>query len=88
MLTGERPFESDTTVGYIEKHIYEKPPYPSKLNPLIPPFLERTILKCLEKDQNKRYQRVEEIIKDLEAHSEESRIYPIHPKAKKIWKLA
>ncbi len=88
MLTGCRPFESDSAEEYVRKHTTEKPPWPSKFNPLIPPFLDRLILRCLEKDPDHRYQDVEEILKDLEEHKEESRIYPIPPPAKKRLKAA
>jgi serine/threonine protein kinase/Flp pilus assembly protein TadD len=66
MLTGKRPFEAETMEGYLHKHIYLEPPSPSMLNPQIPAFLERIILKCLEKDKEKRYQSADEILKDLE----------------------
>jgi len=88
MLTGKRPFEADTSSGYIEKHIHERPPSPSDTNPLIPPFLEKIILKCLEKDKANRYQGVEEILKDLEEYEETSMVISARPKAYKLWKLA
>ncbi len=88
MLTGKRPFESDTFAGYIEKHIHERPPSPSDTNPLIPPFLERIILKCLEKDKTKRYQNVEMILKDMEAYEETSMVISTQPRVHKLWKLA
>lgn len=66
MLTGEKPFKAETYTGYIQKHIHEKPKPPSKINPNIPAYLEKIILKCLEKDINNRYQRAEDIVKDLE----------------------
>lgn len=88
MLTGKRPFEADTSSAYLEKHIKERPPSPSEFNPFIPPFLEKIILRSLEKDRNSRYQRVEEILKDLEEHKEESGVYLTKIKAKKIGKLA
>ena len=65
MLTGRLPFEASTAAEYREKHIKEPPPLPSKINPLIPPSVEAAILKCLEKDREKRYQDVEEISRDL-----------------------
>jgi len=88
MLTGKRPFEAETSSEYIEKHLYTKPPSPSKINPLIPPFLERITLRCLEKDRDKRYQSVEEFLKDLEEYKEESRAMPALPRAKKLLKYA
>jgi serine/threonine protein kinase/lipopolysaccharide biosynthesis regulator YciM len=66
MLTGERPFNAETMEGYIHKHLYIKPPTPSKKNPRIPALLDKIILKCLEKDKEKRYLNVQDILKDLE----------------------
>lgn len=74
MLTGKQPFEAETTAGYIHKHIHEKPASPAEINPLIPFYLERIILKCLEKDKEQRYQNVEELLKDLEAQKVKSRL--------------
>jgi serine/threonine protein kinase/Tfp pilus assembly protein PilF len=65
MLTGEKPFKAETYTGYIQKHIHEKPTPPSKINPNIPAYLEKIILKCLEKDKKYRYQEAQEIINDL-----------------------
>lgn len=56
MLTGKPPFEGDTAFSVAYKHKMEKPPHPGTLNPLIPEELSRTILKCLEKDREKRFQ--------------------------------
>jgi tetratricopeptide (TPR) repeat protein/predicted Ser/Thr protein kinase len=65
MLTGRLPFEAFTANEYREKHIKEPPPLPSKINPLIPAALEAVVLRCLEKDREKRYQDVEEILETL-----------------------
>jgi serine/threonine protein kinase/tetratricopeptide (TPR) repeat protein len=55
MLTGRVPFEGDTpfTVGVKQKS--EAPKSPKLLNPNIPDALSGVILKCLEKDKDKRY---------------------------------
>jgi serine/threonine protein kinase/lipopolysaccharide biosynthesis regulator YciM len=66
MLTGEKPFKAETYTGYIQKHIHEIPASPSKFNPNIPFYLEKIILKCLQKDKRDRYQNAEEILHDLE----------------------
>jgi tetratricopeptide (TPR) repeat protein len=66
MMTGRPVFEAKTTGGYIVKHLTEKPSSPRKHNPLIPESIEKIILKCLEKDREKRYQDVDELIRDLE----------------------
>jgi len=65
MLTGEVPFEGETLLSVVMKHKSEKPPEPKKINPQIPDDLNRIILKCLEKDREKRYQSADELSADL-----------------------
>lgn len=88
MLTGKKLFEAENAAGYIQKHIYEIPSSTSAINPLVPSFLEEIVLKSLEKDKEKRYQNVEEILKDLEEHEGESSILIPRPKVKKLMKFA
>ncbi len=79
MLTGKQPFEAKTYAGYIHKHVHEKTPPPSEINPLIPHSLEKIILRCLEKDKEKRYQNVEELLEYLDEHKEITR--PVLPRS-------
>lgn len=87
MLTGKRPFEADTLDGYIEQHLHKNPPDPTKFNPLIPSFLVQIILRCLEKDKNKRYQDLDTILMDLEKQREESKVSILSRTTKKKWRL-
>lgn len=66
MMTGKELFTSETVIGYLQKHIQQKPTSPSTINYLIPPFFEKIILKCLEKEKSKRYRNVDELLKDLQ----------------------
>ena len=88
MLTGEKPFKAETYTGFIQKHIHEKPKSPSKINPNIPSYLEKIILKCLEKDKNSRYQKAEEILHDLEEHKVTTRPFVPRIRTKKLLKAA
>ena len=65
MLTGRVPFDGDDPIGIAIKHKLETPPPPKKFNPDIPDDLNRLILKCLEKDQENRYQTTDELFRDL-----------------------
>lgn len=87
MLAGKRPFDADTLDDFVDMHIHKKPPFPSEIRPQVPPFLDDIVLKCLKKDKNKRYQNVEELLQDLEAHEEESQTYIPQAKPKKVWKF-
>jgi tetratricopeptide (TPR) repeat protein/predicted Ser/Thr protein kinase len=83
MLTGKRPFEAETTEGYIQKHLYERPPSPSKINPRIPVFLEKMILKCLAKNKENRYQNAEDILDKLDIQEAVSKKAVFRKKMKK-----
>jgi serine/threonine protein kinase/Flp pilus assembly protein TadD len=77
MLTGTPVFEAETTQGYFTKHIYEKPVGPSMLNPRISQSLEKIILKCLEKERFKRYQNIDDLLKDLDKHKTITKPSPV-----------
>jgi tetratricopeptide (TPR) repeat protein len=66
MLTGRLPFEADTPFAVGVKHKSEKPQDPKKYNSQISDDLNRLILKCLEKDKEKRYQNAGEVKAELE----------------------
>jgi len=65
MVTGQLPFEGDTALAVAMKHKGEPPKDPRDLNPQIPEDLSRVILRCLEKDKNKRYQKAKELLSEL-----------------------
>jgi serine/threonine protein kinase/Tfp pilus assembly protein PilF len=65
MLTGRRPFEADSARSLVSRQRTEIPPDPRLLNPQIPESLGRLIIKGLEKEPAKRYQRAEELHKEL-----------------------
>jgi len=65
MLTGRVPFEGETPLSVAVKQKSEAPPDPRKLNPQIPPDLDRVILKCLEKDKERRYRSAADVLADL-----------------------
>jgi protein kinase/serine/threonine-protein kinase len=66
MVTGRVPFEGDTPFTIAVKHKSEIPKDPKELNTQIPEDLSRLVLKCLEKDKEKRYQSDDELRADLE----------------------
>jgi len=67
MVTGELPFKGETPLILAMKHKTEKPQDPRERNAQIPAELSRLILRCLEKDRERRSQSAEEILKDLKA---------------------
>jgi len=65
MLTGEVPFDGDSTVAIAIKHIQEPMPSPRKLNPDVPYSVDQIVLKCCEKSPDRRYQNMQELSADL-----------------------
>jgi tetratricopeptide (TPR) repeat protein len=65
MLTGRVPFEGETPLSIAMKHKSEKPPDPADFNTQIPEELNQIILKCLEKDRERRYPGAEELLAEL-----------------------
>ena len=64
LLTGTPPFTTENVAALMMAHVNETPETPSqRLGALIPHDLEATILKCLEKRPEARFQR----IRDLDA---------------------
>ncbi len=65
MVTGEVPFDGESTVSVAIKHLQEEITPPSELVPDIPYSLERIILKCTQKNSERRYRNTDELIQDL-----------------------
>lgn len=65
MVTGRVPFEGETPLGIAMKHKIEMPKDPRELNDQIPEAISHLILKCMEKEREKRYQEAEEILSEL-----------------------
>ncbi len=64
-VTGKLPFHALDVFGYIDKHVNESVPSPSKENPNLPLAVEQVILTALTKDPNGRYQKAGEMMNAL-----------------------
>lgn len=55
VLTGRLPFTGQTPIAVALAHKTETPPLPRSLRPGVPAWLERVVLRCLEKDPARRF---------------------------------
>jgi hypothetical protein len=65
MVTGRVPFEAETPMAIVVKHITESLPLPRKINPDLPESVERIILKALAKSTDDRYETAGKMAKAL-----------------------
>ena len=65
MVTGELPFDGDSTVTIALKHIQESVPLVSDIVPGIPSSVVRIIEKCTQKKPERRYQKMSSLLADL-----------------------
>jgi serine/threonine-protein kinase len=66
-LTGERPFEGESTVTLAYKIVQVDPVPPKVLNVHVPQYIENICRKALAKDPAQRYQTPAEMLRDLKA---------------------
>ena len=84
LLTGKTPFSGETPWSVAFKHKNDPPHDPRELNPRIPESMSRVILKCLEKQKERRYQSAEELLVDLAGIGEEHTRMETRLKAKHV----
>ncbi len=65
MVTGRVPFDGDTTVAVAIQHLQEEMVSPSAYAPDLPISLEKIILKCTQKNADRRYENMADLLVDL-----------------------
>ena len=65
LLTGVLPFDGESWVEIIRKHIIETPPFPSEKRPGIPEAFDEVIFRTLSKDPKVRHESCDELLEDL-----------------------
>jgi len=70
MLVGKVPFDDKSIPSILVKHLTEAPRPPSTLRGDIPREVETLVLRCLEKDPEKRFQTADDLGKALAARVE------------------
>jgi hypothetical protein len=67
MLTGRAPFDSDTALGVVLKHLTESAVPPREVNPDVDERLEAICVKAMRKKREERYQSARDMRADLKA---------------------
>ena len=65
MVTGQLPFDGDSSVSIALKHIQERVPLVSDVVSGVPNSVVRIIEKCTQKKPDRRYQRASSLLADL-----------------------
>ncbi len=89
MLAGNMPFQSQSQMGFIAKHLRESPLPLRAVNPKVPPSIERVVMQTLEKEPRDRPATATELtrllrqaLREAEAHSDRSTLIEADPVAK------
>ena len=67
MLTGELPFDGDSSVAVAIKQLQEMPDPPSRYNPRLPRSLDNIIFKAIQKSPGNRYTSAQAFVNELDA---------------------
>ena len=90
LLTGRLPFDAETALGIVLKHVTEEPLPPRKVNPAADARLEAICLKAMRKKREDRYQGARDMRMDLRvvlgstdplAHAATAQFSPLNPVA-------
>jgi serine/threonine-protein kinase len=65
MLTGSPPFQGESPLAIVYKHVREDPPPPSRVNPDVPTALDAIVMKALAKNPDNRFASALEMKEDL-----------------------
>jgi hypothetical protein len=61
LLTGGTVFKADTPLAVAYKQVHEAPPAPRSIDPNIPEDVQTLILRCLEKEPERRFQTMDDV---------------------------
>jgi len=65
MVTGQVPYEAETPLAVVFKHIHDPPPLPRYVRPDLPEAVERVILKAMAKTPAERWPTPREMVEAL-----------------------
>ncbi len=70
MLIGDLPFVQGSPVEILRSHIYDEIPWPAYVSRYVPHFMKTMIDKMTQKDIEKRYISMQEVVDDLDYASQ------------------
>lgn len=73
MVTGEPPFDGESSQQVVGKHIADPPPAAHRVNSSVPRELSDVIMRCLAKQPKDRYRSAAEVIAALEKQPSSAR---------------
>jgi hypothetical protein len=74
LLTGQLPFQANSTLELLRAVVSEEPPRPRRLQPRLPRDLEAITLHCLEKEPGQRYPTALALAEDLQRFRERKQV--------------
>jgi serine/threonine-protein kinase len=86
MATGRRAFQEEQPSRLIDAILHQPPVAPRARNSRISAEFEAIILKCLDKDLDRRYQSATELLVDLRRLSPPSSAYALPPPPSSVWR--
>jgi adenylate cyclase len=84
ILTGELPFKAEHEAALLYLIANESPPPPNLLNKKVPHQIDALVQRMMEKDRDKRYQSIDELLKDIDAVKKEIQSVNTTTKSKAI----
>lgn len=86
MLTGQLPFDGESSVAVAIKHLQETPEPPSTHVRSLPPALDDIVNKAMQKNPDGRYQSAREFVDELDAFMiDPNGVYGVIPQSAEAW---
>ncbi len=81
MLTGQLPYDAETPLAIILKHLNTPTPIARDVNPNVPEELDRIVRKVISKEAQDRYQSAGALIEDLDRYAHSNAEFDVQPKS-------
>lgn len=85
MLTGVKPFKGDSVGAVCSEILYSEPLPPSKLNPAVPPAVDRVVARCLAKNPLERFHSCDELVRSLYPFTRSRPRPTVAPEERRSW---